>query len=185
MITGQRPFEAPTTGDTLVAILHREPRRLSGNVIESVPELQLIIDKALRKDRDRRYQSVSEMRGDLRALKQRIDTSSGLTRPMIRDADDQETLPIERATIELKSADRAHESPITVHAPSSAEYIVNIAKQHKRGLVFSLIVVLATAVGMVYLATHPRTIDSIAVLPLTNLTANHQTYYLIPAPTHT
>jgi eukaryotic-like serine/threonine-protein kinase len=178
MITGQRPFEAPTTGDTLVAILHREPRRLSGNVIESAPELQMIIDKALNKDRERRYQSVSQMRGDLRSLKQRIDTSSGLTRPMLRDADDQETLPIESATIELKSADRPHQSPITVHAPSSAEYIVNVARQHKRGLAFSLIVILTAAIGMVYFATHTRTIDSIAVLPLTNMTGNQETEYL-------
>ncbi len=75
MATGELPFAGKTTGVVMDKILNRSPvspLRLNSELPE---ELEHILNKALEKDRDLRYQSASELRGDLRRL--RRDTSVG------------------------------------------------------------------------------------------------------------
>jgi serine/threonine protein kinase len=68
MATGQPTFPGVTTAVVFDAILNREPRapiELNANV---PLELERIIGRALEKERDKRYQTASEMRADLRAV---------------------------------------------------------------------------------------------------------------------
>src|ERR1700740_289081 len=75
MVTGALPFRGETSGVITEAILNRAPVapvRLNPDVPAKLEE---IINKALEKDRDLRYQSASDIRTDLKRL--RRDTDSG------------------------------------------------------------------------------------------------------------
>jgi serine/threonine protein kinase len=75
MATGFLPFRGESTGAVFDAILHNEPTDVV-RLNRTVPaELQRIIEKAVEKDRDLRYNSAAELRTDLKRLKR--DTSSG------------------------------------------------------------------------------------------------------------
>src|SRR5438132_3936382 len=66
MVTGRRPFQGKTQEETLQAILNVEAPPLS-TLRPRVPlDLERIIGKALKKNRDERYQSAREMLADLR-----------------------------------------------------------------------------------------------------------------------
>lgn len=80
MLAGCSPFGGETPGDCIAAILERQPAPIVGQRLDTPPELQWIVSRMLRKDRDERYQTIKEVLGDLRELKQDLDVQSRLTR---------------------------------------------------------------------------------------------------------
>ncbi len=73
MIAGCAPFVGATDSDVMVSILEREPLSLTQNLPEVPPELQRIVSKALRKDREERYQGIRDMVLDLKNLRQELE----------------------------------------------------------------------------------------------------------------
>ncbi len=75
MATGKLAFSGDTSATIFDSILHGTPRPAT-TVNSSVPaELERIINKALEKDRDLRYQTASEIKTDLKRMKRDLDSS--------------------------------------------------------------------------------------------------------------
>ena len=75
MATGKMPFEGSSSGEICGSILHQTPT-LASQVNPQIPQpAELLIHKALEKDREFRYQHAADIRSDLQRL--RRDTQPG------------------------------------------------------------------------------------------------------------
>ena len=78
MATGDRAFEGDTQAVVFDAILNRDPRPLPAANPEMPPALAPILEKALEKDRNFRYQAATELKTDLLRLRRKLEaTKSG------------------------------------------------------------------------------------------------------------
>ena len=158
MVTGEAPFKGETTSDVIVSILDREPLPLE-HFGPSVPaELQVITSKILNKRRAERYQTIDELAGKLKSLKQELEYSS------------------RNETHELATRTNKQVKRLT----SSAKYLIGGIKGHQKAVAFTAAVLITTLAAIAYLhfARGPATIDSLAALPFVNVAADPNTEYL-------
>jgi len=74
MMTGRLPFDGANQNEILASILgEKEPAPLARYMREVPPELERILTKALRKERDERYQTMKDLLLDLKSLRQDLD----------------------------------------------------------------------------------------------------------------
>jgi Tol biopolymer transport system component len=152
MVAGRVPFAGETTSDVIVAVLDREPLPLSEYLPDAPAELQRIVRKALRKDREERYQSVKDMLVDLRTLKQELEFEDKLDRSLppegrsgtIYKTTSGQSLRLALETDE-KLAAQTRNVPVS-RSTSSAEFIVQEIKRHRGGAILA-----ASAVGLILL----------------------------------
>src|SRR5439155_7637266 len=81
MATGRPPFAGNSSAVIFDAILNKHPPSPQGLFPELPDKFAEIIDKALEKDRDMRYQSAAEMRADLKRLKRQTASHPSLAVP--------------------------------------------------------------------------------------------------------
>jgi len=74
MATGEMPFQGDTDAVVFEAILNRPPRPLAEANPSMPAELGPILEKALEKDRQLRYQSATDLKTDLLRLKRKLDS---------------------------------------------------------------------------------------------------------------
>src|SRR5262245_55395936 len=79
MLAGSQPFRGETPSDCIAAILTAEPPPLSSVSTDIPPRLESILQKALRKNSDERYQTIKEMLAELRILKGKLEAESSLS----------------------------------------------------------------------------------------------------------
>lgn len=76
MISGKQPFCGPTTMDVMTGILNRDPESLLPHLPEGPRELDRVIARAMRKDREERYQTIKDFLIELKDLKRELETPS-------------------------------------------------------------------------------------------------------------
>src|SRR5258708_33936009 len=84
MVAGCAPFDRLTPSEIIALILEREPPPLARYAREVPPELERIVNKALTKDREERYQTAKDLLIDLRWLRQQLEVTAevdGLATP--------------------------------------------------------------------------------------------------------
>ena len=80
MLVGRAPFTGDTPRETMASILGTEPPPLASLVTQTPAELQPIVSKALRKEREERYQSANELLQALKSLCRRMELKDELAR---------------------------------------------------------------------------------------------------------
>jgi len=79
MATGTLPFQGVTSAGLFDSILHKQPPSILSMNAAVPAELEQIVGKCLEKDREMRYQTAAEIRGDLRRLQRDGSSSSRAT----------------------------------------------------------------------------------------------------------
>src|SRR5438132_5472373 len=182
MVAGRLPFEGSNTNEIVASILcDREPpplARYAGNV---PAELERIVSKALRKEREERYQSVKDLLLDLRSLQHRLKFEAELERSKPPEVD--------RALAAINSdklsagTSIASASPagVATQTATGGESLTTGSTSQRRSVTIAVAALVIAAAGFAYFFYFGRVtsaIDSIAVLPLANTSNDPNTEYL-------
>lgn len=173
MVAGRLPFDGATASDVISLVLQKEAPPLARYSPEVPAELDRIVTKSLQKTPEERFQLAKDLVLDLKSLKQQLEFQAERERGVTPGIMSVPT-----------DANR--------HAISSADYLVNKVKRHKRAILF--LAPLGIAIAIVAYVALPRyfakrqvavppstsadMIRSIAVLPFANTSGNPETEYL-------
>ncbi len=80
MLTGKDPFARSTSGDTIAAILTENPPPVTAENFAAPAELERILNKALKKNRDERYQTSRDFLLDVKSLRREIEFAGSTAR---------------------------------------------------------------------------------------------------------
>jgi serine/threonine protein kinase len=182
MVARRLPFWGNTQADVMAAILERQPPPLPTHGSVALESVERIIFKALQKERKNRYQTAAELLTDLKQLRQtselvgeqeRLDSQkSSASQGGIADP------PLEPKTVSALPVLTSGEGGTT---GSSAAYVVDRIKHHKRAVLAVLVALIAAAGFLAYrslISNKNRPIESIAVMPFVNESGSPDVEYL-------
>ena len=181
--TGKKPFE----GDSIVKSLHSliyEPAPQIKDLNPAAPvELQRIVRRCLEKDADDRYQAIREVAIELKHLRRELESGADFDTTVPPPAGSATALSTDGGSTIQSTAARSGSIPPTV---SSAEYLVSGIRKHKLTVGVALAILLALISGAGYwffkyrgsAGAGSEAINSIAVLPFQNKSADADTDYL-------
>ena len=180
LLAGTAPFAGETTGDVLVALLAGEPRPLARYVAKLPGALQEIVNRALAKKVEERYQTARELGAELRRLKEELVFAARL-KEQRGSKDDILTLRIgapvdaaEHSTFETL----LEAKPLRTSGMARFAALRGLARHRGKALAALALVIIAAALAWRRLAPNDVVIDSIAVLPFANVGADPQTAYV-------
>jgi len=135
MVTGRAPFQGETPSHVIVSILEKEPLPLT-RYSEVPEELERIVRKVLRKNKEERYQTASDLAHDLKSLRQELAVEARfIKRSFQPDSKGRETATLSggQAVTAVVPPSEARTLPVDVsHSTSSAEYETSKIKNHEQ-----------------------------------------------------
>lgn len=84
IVAGRPPFPGKTAMDIMSGVIQLEPEPLTQHLSDGPRELDRIVSRALRKDREERYQTAKDLLTDLKDLRRVLDTQAH--RPVTRSS---------------------------------------------------------------------------------------------------
>jgi serine/threonine protein kinase len=145
MLTGELPFKGEHEQAVVYSIRKDKPRPITEVNAEIPPSIEQVVDKALEKDADKRYQQVDELLDDLKSI------SAGIVPEEIK--------------VRLRKAK---------------------LRRRKRAILYAGAVglsILALVLALTLFTGPAEAIESIAVLPLENLTGDLEKQYVVDSVT--
>ena len=173
MAAGRLPFEGSSSNEVLAAILSdKESQPLARYSTEVPIELQRIVSKALRKNREERYQTSKDLLLDLQSLQQDLEFERKLERSERPEPKTAARTP--RQAWEETAASSARPT-VGERGPTSQK-----ALNKTRVIAVAGLFIIGLGVGgYLYFKSSPSgAIRSIAVLPFANTSNNPDTEYL-------
>ncbi len=180
MVAGRAPFEGATAADLIISIIEKEPALLSRYSQHVPAELQRIVSKALRKDRETRYQTVKDLLIDLKSLREGLEFEAKLERSgqsnvpsggVVTPSGGQGVAAAREAAVSTEKVQ-------VVRTASSAEYLVGEVRRHKGPALLVLAILIIAGAAILYFVRGGKAIDSVAVLPFVNASTDPDTEYL-------
>jgi serine/threonine protein kinase/tetratricopeptide (TPR) repeat protein len=138
MLAGKPPFEGENAIEIIGSILNKEPVPLSRQTPEVPHEIDRIINKTLRKDREERFQTAKDVLIDLKDVKRELEFQNKLERTTSANREESKRQVFSAATSDA--------APTT----SRAQYVVNSIKNHKRLAVLGLLPLIIASVALFF-----------------------------------
>jgi eukaryotic-like serine/threonine-protein kinase len=176
MATGMLPFRGGSSAEIFKAILDAAPAPALRLNPDMPADLERIIDKSLEKDRNLRYQTAADLRTDLTRLKRDVDSgrSASAASSGLSSSGPSSSGSVAASGIGLASAASSASSIPGAAAPGRSPRILAAGF----AAVLLLAVVAVAAAYFVRGRSEAQKLNSIAVLPFVNATADPNNEYL-------
>jgi eukaryotic-like serine/threonine-protein kinase len=145
LASGRVPFDGETNSDVIVAILNKEALPLTIQAPNAPKEFEWIVSKAIRKNKDERYQTIGEILSDIEGLRRETRLQSQLDHevtavPMVSEITDKQGKPDTDGRVSILTTE------IREQKTSRVEKVV-VALKRRTGVLTSVALSLALIAG--------------------------------------